>query len=63
MLSPNLGFKDEYQSERLRGIRRWRVDGFKNYLLFYRVLSKQIEVVRVLHGARDIEATFEDDAE
>ena len=31
-----------------------------NYLIFYRQASKGIEVVRVLHGARDIEALFHD---
>jgi toxin ParE1/3/4 len=29
------------------------------YLIFYRPLDDGIEVVRVLHGARDIEAAFE----
>jgi len=29
-----------------------------NYLLFYRPAKDGIEVVRVLHGARDIEALF-----
>jgi toxin ParE1/3/4 len=36
-----------------RGIRR-RVYG--NYLIFYRVSVRAIEVIRVLHGARDYEA-------
>jgi toxin ParE1/3/4 len=31
------------------------------YVMFYRPLSDGIEVVRVLHGARDIEAVFEHD--
>jgi toxin ParE1/3/4 len=35
-----------------RGIRR-RVYG--NYLIFYRVLDASVEVLHVLHGARDIE--------
>lgn len=29
-----------------------------DYLLFYRYLNSQIELVRVLHGARDIESLF-----
>ena len=28
------------------------------YLIFYRPLSEGIDVVRVLHGARDVEAVF-----
>ena len=31
-----------------------------NYLIFYRHNGRNIEVVRVLHGARDIEALFQD---
>jgi toxin ParE1/3/4 len=33
------------------------------YLVFYRQAPSGIEIVRVLHGARDIEAVFEDAAE
>ena len=32
-----------------------------DYLIFYRPLPFGIEVVRVLHGARDIDALFADD--
>jgi toxin ParE1/3/4 len=32
----------------------------EDYLLFYRQAATGIEIVRVLHGARDIEAVFED---
>jgi toxin ParE1/3/4 len=36
------------------GLRRWSVPGFKKYLIFYRPVEDGIEVVRVLHGARDV---------
>ena len=32
---------------------------FGRYIIFYRVIRNAIEVVRVLHGARDIQAIFE----
>jgi toxin ParE1/3/4 len=32
---------------------------FGRYIIFYRVIVSAIEVVRVLHGARDIENIFE----
>ncbi len=35
----------------------WRFP-YRNYLLFYRFNDESLEVVRVLHGARDIEAIF-----
>ena len=32
---------------------------FGRYLIFYRALTSTVEIVRVLHGARDIENIFE----
>ncbi|MHB8502605.1 MAG: type II toxin-antitoxin system RelE/ParE family toxin [Candidatus Acidiferrales bacterium] len=32
---------------------------FGRYIIFYRVLTSAVEIVRVLHGARDIENIFE----
>jgi toxin ParE1/3/4 len=40
------------------GMRAWPVDGFRNHLIFYRTTEEGVEIVRVLHGARDIEALF-----
>jgi toxin ParE1/3/4 len=55
---PDLGALGEFRSRFLNGVRRWRVKGFKNYLIFYREVEDGIEVIRVLHGARDIDAIF-----
>jgi toxin ParE1/3/4 len=41
------------------GIRLWRIRGFERYLIFYRPIPDGIEVIRVLHGARDIDTIFE----
>lgn len=35
-----------------------RLPSFKKYLVFYRLTSADIEVVRVAHGSRDLEAIF-----
>jgi toxin ParE1/3/4 len=43
---------------RLEGMRRAPVSGFTAYLLFYMPRTGGIDVVRVLHGARDIEDLF-----
>jgi toxin ParE1/3/4 len=32
---------------------------FGRYIIFYRAVSGAIEIVRVLHGARDIQSIFE----
>jgi toxin ParE1/3/4 len=43
---------------RLAGMRRVPVKGFANYLVFYRPHENGIDVIRVLHGARDIDTLF-----
>ena len=42
-------------------LRRFRVKRFGKYLLFYRALDKHIELVRVIHGARDFPTLFNDE--
>ena len=56
---PELGGTWEFEDPRLAGIRVWQVSGFEKYLVFYRPIPNGVEVVRVLHGARDIGAVFE----
>ncbi len=55
---PELGGTWEFEDPRLAGIRVWQVSGFEKHLVFYRPIQNGIEVVRVLHGARDIGAVF-----
>lgn len=58
--SPGLGRVRELRAARLRGLRSWRIRGFENWLVFYRVTEEAIEVVRVLHGARDVDAVLDE---
>ncbi len=45
----------------LDGIRFWRMKGFRNYLIFFRVRqNKVVEVLRILHGARNLESLLID---
>jgi toxin ParE1/3/4 len=61
---PAVGMPCDFEHRFATDIRWWRVKGFKNYLIFYRPIDRGVEVVRVLHGARDIASIFEqmDDA-
>jgi toxin ParE1/3/4 len=43
----------------LKRVRRWPVKGFENWLIFYQPKRDGIEVVHVIHGARDIESLFD----
>lgn len=60
--SPKAGPEYSQSSHRrLSGLRKWSVDGFRHYLIFYRPTSEAIEVVRIVHGARDIPALLADE--
>ena len=39
-------------------LRSWAIPGFERYLIFYRALPDGIEVIRVIHGMRDLERLF-----
>ena len=52
---PEMGGPCEFDIPALAGLRVWPVRGFKNHLVFYRKFPHGIEIVRILHGARDIE--------
>jgi toxin ParE1/3/4 len=52
---PGMGARREFETPELEGVRSWSVGGFPNHLIFYRPEANGIRVLRVLHGARDIE--------
>jgi toxin ParE1/3/4 len=58
--NPGIGRKRRFRNSRLKDIRSWRVSGFENYLIFYRVVADGIQVNHVYHGARDVEALFDE---
>jgi toxin ParE1/3/4 len=45
----------------LKGLRRFLVKGFDNYLIFYLPQKNGIHVIRILHGARDIDRLLADE--
>jgi toxin ParE1/3/4 len=36
-------------------VRQWRIKKFKEYLVFYIFREQKVEILRVLHGAIDLE--------
>jgi toxin ParE1/3/4 len=56
--SPGIGTSRDYDNPALTGTRWHSVRGFRKCLVFYIPRSDGIEIVRVLHGARDLEALF-----
>lgn len=55
---PAMGATREYRDPALAEVRMWRIAGFDNYLIFYRPAVDGIEIIRVLHAKRDIDALF-----
>jgi toxin ParE1/3/4 len=56
---PEMGSPRTFRNPALTGIRLWRLPSFERYLIFYRPIPDGIEVIRVLHAARDIDAILE----
>lgn len=52
---PRIGKVRECFNSNLVEIRQRAIKGFKNYLIFYRPLDSGVEILRVVHGAREIE--------
>lgn len=59
--TPGAGRLREFRSPRAQGVRSWVVKGFQAYLIFYRTAGDDLEVVRFLHGARDLPKLLEDE--
>lgn len=53
--NPGIGIARGELAERLRSFPVGR------YIIFYRPISEGVEIVRVLHGSRDIDALFQPD--
>lgn len=51
---PGIGSQRYANVALVPGVRMIKVKGFENYLLFYLEREASIDVIRVLHSARDI---------
>jgi len=56
--SPLIGAPCHFRDPRLADIRRMPVEGFPRHLIFYRFHDNRVSVLRLLHGARDLESIF-----
>jgi toxin ParE1/3/4 len=55
---PAAGALCSFRSETLRDVRRTNITGFPKHLLFYQFDDDEVFVLRVVHGARDLERLF-----
>jgi toxin ParE1/3/4 len=55
---PRIGSRCSFTADELRGTRRLPVADFAKHLAFYQSRERKILVLRVVHGARDLESLF-----
>jgi toxin ParE1/3/4 len=58
---PGIGKPCQFSNPKLEGVRQQAIKGFKKYLVFYRPTDLDVEIIRVIHSARDIEAILNED--
>jgi toxin ParE1/3/4 len=56
--NPASGKVCSFKAPELRNVRSMPIGGFSKHLLFYQVRGSKVVVLRVVHGARDLEALF-----
>jgi toxin ParE1/3/4 len=57
---PGIGAKREFPNPKLADLRSLPITGFTKYLIFYRYDERDVQVLRVIHGARDIANVLEE---
>ncbi len=60
---PKLGVSRDFGLSILAEMRLWKPKGFDDYLIFYRPIQDGIEVMKVIHGSRDLPMLFVEFAE
>ncbi len=58
--TPGLGRVRSFRHPKMAGLRSRQVAGFPKHLVFYRPLPQErgVEIIRLVHGARDLMAIF-----
>lgn len=59
--TPQIGGRYKTRNPALKALRRLFVPGFKNHLIFYLDLDSTIDVIRVLHAARDLQSILSEE--
>lgn len=56
--SPAGGAPCTFKADELKGVRRVSVPRFPKHPVFYRLKTQEMVILRVVHGARDLESLF-----
>jgi len=58
--NPEVGALCKFRLAEAERVRFWAIKGFENHLMFYLPLADGIDVIRVIHGARDLKIILTD---
>ncbi len=56
--NPRSGSLCSFKADELRGVRRRSIQKFPKHLIFYQADGGEVLILRVIHGARDLESLF-----
>jgi toxin ParE1/3/4 len=57
-VTPSAGAQCAFKAPDLQGVRRVPVPRFPKHLVFYRFRNDELIILRIVHGARDLEGLF-----
>lgn len=57
--TPSAGPPRPLRNPRLAGLRTWSVEGFEDIKVYYLVVEREVRIVRIIHGRRDIDRILE----
>ena len=55
---PLVGKQCQFSDPRLQNVRSLGVKGFRKYLIFYQTTARGVEIMRIIHGSRNIETVL-----
>ncbi|MEM9217793.1 MAG: type II toxin-antitoxin system RelE/ParE family toxin [Cyanobacteria bacterium P01_F01_bin.150] len=56
---PGIGRLSGFTTPAIANVRQYRIKGFNRYIIFYQSHSDMVEIIRVLHGAQNLEFILE----
>ncbi len=55
---PEIGKVRKFQHPELAHVRSWPIPGFEKHIIFYKASLERVEVLRVVHSARNLAGIF-----
>jgi toxin ParE1/3/4 len=59
VIHPHLGRATELSNPFLSGTRMFSLKNFDQHVVFYRVIQTGVEIMRVIHGSRDLDTLMD----